>query len=713
MIYYINPESIPSANGIYKFKKEAEIKNDCKGTINIFASTRYILYINDKYVCEGPCTSPAQLRYYDSVEYDFKKGICNIEIKVMHTTTSLSTVCKTPLPEIVFEAIAGDETIVSDDSWKCFYMSSYNLVRFAMRSLPPFEQVVAEKDDIELKVVNRDACVFKKDGGLIGGGAALSYYLVERPIPMIYPGKEVGIKSIKSGEGFVEYDAGVYITSKVKFDIAKNSKVKIIYSECYEFSDGKRKRDDTSGTLDGYFDTVTTGNEDFIYEPFSYRAFRFIRIEGDVDAIKGIKANRINYPYEINGSFECSDASFNEMQKVSQNTLLCCAHDMIVDCPYYEQQQYQFDSFVQAAATYRMTSDRRLIKKMIDDFAMSQMPDGLLLSVAPSASVVQLIPSYSLMWIMILKDYLENTADTEFVKRYTGVMDAVLEYFARKVSDKGYISSDSKYWNFFDWVPEWHIGTRNGIVPVSDDEAHTLYNMYYAYVLLCASYICEKIGRKGLALEYKTRWQEMADIIKKHCYHDKKQMFKDGSNTETFSMHTIIWAVLSDVVTGDEAKALLEKLSSPGISKATFSMNYFLFRALEKYDLYKNALPYFNDWQIMLDNNCTTWCENPDSPRSECHGWSSSPLCEFSSNFLGVKTGLDDEIVIKPFLGNLSYAKGNVPHRLGDVYVSWTVNKGVFNIEIKSLKVNKKLIMPNGDIHTFCDEKASFECVVE
>ena len=133
-------------------------------------------------------------------------------------------------------------------------------------------------------------------------------------------------------------------------------------------------------------------------------------------------------------------------------------------------------------------------------------------------------------------------------------------------------------------------------------------------------------------------------------------------------------------------------------------MNFFLFRALEKCGCYDMAKKYFGGWQKMIDLGCTTWCENPDDPRSECHGWSAAPLYEFSANVLGVKYSFDDEIIIKPVTLGLDFAKGCVPTRFGTISVEWTNADNKFNIKIDSPNgVVKKLITPDGKTHTFTD----------
>ncbi len=106
----------------------------------------------------------------------------------------------------------------------------------------------------------------------------------------------------------------------------------------------------------------------------------------------------------------------------------------------------------------------------------------------------------------------------------------------------------------------------------------------------------------------------------------------------------------------------------------------------------------------MIDLGCTTWCENPDDPRSECHAWSCAPLYEFSANVLGVKYSLGDEITIAPQTMGLASAAGVVLTRFGAVSVEWANHDGRFNIKIISPEnVEKNLLLPNEKRYVFTD----------
>lgn len=713
MAYYISPKGAVPDSGFYEFEKTVSVSENSVFTVNIFASSRYILYINHKYICEGPCRGDSETRYYDSVKTDFNAGENHILVKVLHQTKNFTSVFKTEKPVLLFEAVSEKEHFLSDKTWGCSLLENhkpfYDKSPFlppgaeATSFLPPSEEISAEVKKAALEAeevfffenINLD---FSENCSYNRFGISLMESVTKRPIPMIYPAEEISLSIVKEGENFMELDAGEYTTARVYFDFAKNADIKIIYSECYEFEDGKRLRDDTSGFLNGYFDIVHTKDTDFHYETFWFRAFRYIRIETNNPkaALKSIKARRISYPLDIKGSFTCSDESYNKMVPVSYNTLLCCMHEIFVDCPHYEQQQYIMDSAIECAVLRCISPDVKMIKKCIADFAQSQHKNGLLSANYPS-TYIQIIPGFSIFWIDLLKDYLNYSADIEFVKNYTGVMDRILLYFDSQFEKNGCVTT-SPYWDYVDWVPTWYDGT----IPVKEGEAITIYNLYYAYGLKCAAYICEKTGRFGLADEYKDRYEKLKKAINERCFDESRNLYRDGSQTATYSAHTIVWAILSEVVPKDKEKELASHLFDKDISKCSFSMNYYVFRALEKCGMYHKAETVLSDWQKMLDWHCTTWCENPDNPRSECHAWSSAPVYEFSTNILGVKHTFEDIITIKPYTGSLKFAKGVVSTRHGEVSVNWENSESGFKISIKAPdNIEKQLTLPSGETHIF------------
>ena len=709
----ISPTSLCADMGIYEFTKEIDLEKGGLGTIRIFASTRYTLYINGKYICEGPCRSSSDIRYYDEVQSDaFVSGKNTIAVRVMHVTgiEIFSSAMKSNYPMVIFRADIDGVEIETDTSWKCDFISSTRLVdantmynRIAP-FIPPYEDVTYPEERIALDVAEAGACDFDLEERNVYG-VGKPYYLFPRPIPMIYPQEPVVLKVVNSGEGFIELDVGEYTTAKMEFDIVGAANIKMLYAECYQFGAKKYLRDDIRGELLGAYDVVSTV-EDTTYSPYWFRAFRFVRIESDnLSAIREVRAYRVNYPFDITGGFECSDANYNKMWDVSINTLKCCTHEIYVDCPHFEQQQYVMDSAIESAVTMRLTHDLAMVRKCIAEFAASQQPSGLLCANYP-CTYTQIIPGFSFFFVFLLKDYLDYSADVEFAARYTGVIDKIFACFDTQVREKGYVTN-SLFWDYQDWVDGWF----KGMSPVPEGEAIAIYNMYYACALKEAAYIFRKAGRSLVADEYMQRYEYIKKTINDLCYDYDKGMYRDGAGCDTYCVHTAVWAILGDLVPEGEMSRVSACISDMSISRASFSMNYYLFRAMEKCGRYDYAKELISGWQTMLDNHCTTWCENPGDPRSECHAWSCAPVHEFSSHILGVKYSFDNEICIQPETLGLDFARGTVPTRHGFVSIDWKIENGKFSLKVTAPEgIVKNILLPDGSEHRFDGAEAEFSC---
>lgn len=701
-VSYIMPVADCLPAGMYDFVKTVELDRDEEYTINIYTSGRYLLSINGEYVCEGPCKNHQFVRYYDTVKTKaLKKGRNEIKITVMHINDGFryTTVFQRPLPEAVFEAKSQTNSIVTDTSWVCRRDNRYTFNFDGGRYIPPYERADYSMGHTEYTVCTNNMFYIDFDKGVeTTYGHPTGEILEPRPIPMLFPNEDISFTVVKSGDNFIELDAGVYTTARVSFEFNSPIDAKITYAECYTFPEGKSMRDDTTGEIKGYFDTIKT-TEKTTYSPFWWRAFRYIRIDADniKEAFGGVKANFWHYPVDIVSDFRCSDEYFNKMYDISINTMLCCTHDTFYDCPYYEQQQYVMDSAIEASVLMRMSHDKRIIRKSIDEFAASQESTGLILANYPSTNR-QVIPGFAFFWVFMLYDYMVYSKDIAFAKKHISTMDKVFTYFDTNLSPDGLILK-SIYWDFVDWVPIW--GDK-GVPRVSDGEPMTIFNMYYAYALLCGEEICRRAGRTGLADEYRERYTALKKAIKAHCYDTSRGLYSDGRPGSGYSAHTIMWAIIAELEKGDDAKAIAKHLNDKDIEKSTFSMSYYLFRALEKCGMTDEIFNNLDGWKKMIDLHCTSWCENPDSPRSECHAWSSAPLYELSANVLGVKVGIDDEIIISPSTAGLTFAKGTVPTRFGNVAVNWTNTDNNFNIKITAPEgVTKRVILPDGSEKSF------------
>lgn len=709
MSFWICADEHPTETHLYYFTHTFSAAPGATLTARSCGDTRYRLLLNGHPVCEGPCQGSSYVRYYEESDLTpfLLPGENTLTAEVLYAQEgSFISVYRGSRPAFWLDgcltAPDGDRhPLGTDDSWECTREDAVGFyhVPGVHTSVPPFEEVRGAS--VRTPVQTRQ--MYEPDLGGKGYnifGLREYYPLTPRPIPQMETGEPHPFTVLRRGDGWMELDAGAYTTAKVSFGFtaAAGACVKIIYAECVSVADaeGNRRKElrdawnDPAARMEGVYDTVYATGERQSFSPFWYRAFRFVRLEFPADA--GFEPDVMTfapyfYPMDVTGSFFCSDGRLNRMWDISRNTVLCCTHEMYVDCPYYEQQQYDMDSCLEMLFTFRLTSDARMPLKSLTDLAHSQMADGMLQANYPSTGV-QIIPDFTLFWVLMLREYLRyagtDGAACEPVRALTGTMDKALGVFENYMTDSGLIGP-TPYWPFVDWVPGWQVGVPDG----GREEPLTVTCLMYAAALRAGAEICRTLGRAERAAEYERRAAAMIDRVNVLCYDADAGLYRNTPSRREFSQHTTLWAVLSGAVRGEEAGALVDRTFDGHVPVAvcTFSMNHYLFRALEmagRYEAYAPRL--LEGWQRMLDLHCTTWCENPDSPRSECHGWSSAPIYEFSRMVLGAFPTRDgwSHVSVQPCPPEgLSFAEGSVPTPYGDLFIRWERRDGDFTLTVR------------------------------
>lgn len=696
---WICADERPKKTGFYDFHKTIVLHGTASVRIQACADTRYQLRVNNTLVCEGPCQGSEYVRYYETVQIPqeiLQDGENDLWVRVLYMgENQFISVYRESRPALWLRGevedadgkweFRSDRTweILRDDATGTHYCPGIHI------SVAPFEDHAAFPHLTPVPV--REMYETDEDRSCFNiFGLRELYPLAPRPIPDMRTHEKRDLRILRKGDGFIELDTGRYTTAKVSIRChGKNGgNVRIVYAECMaqKQPDGsliKEIRDDENGVFADtcVWDTLQTNGGETAFSPFWYRAFRYMRIEYDDPTFVLDEASYADYFYPVDhiGNFVCSDETYNEMWKISENTVKCCMHEIYVDCPFYEQQQYDMDSALEALFTYRMTGDTRMQKKCITDMAHSQLPDGMLQANYPSVGM-QVIPNFSLFWIFMLRDYLLYTGDDAFVRQHTGTMDKILEGFHATENEQGLLSP-TPYWHFVDWVPGWHVGVPAG----GWDEPLTVSNLMYAAALGAGAWIARAVGRPHLSGEYLERQQTVNQNTVLHCYDTEKGLFRNTPTRAEYSEHTTLWAILSGAVSGNEASALMDRTrNTADVARCTFSMNHYMFRALEmsnRYDALADRL--MDGWRQMMDLHCTSWCETPGNCRSECHGWSSAPLYELSAMYLGIQPETPGfaSVIIRPHRNGLRFAKGTVPTPQGPIHVEWTVEKDTLTLD--------------------------------
>ncbi|MEP6467445.1 MAG: alpha-L-rhamnosidase C-terminal domain-containing protein, partial [Parafilimonas sp.] len=186
---------------------------------------------------------------------------------------------------------------------------------------------------------------------------------------------------------------------------------------------------------------------------------------------------------------------------------------------------------------------------------------------------------------------------------------------------------------------------------------------------------------------YEAQINQLKKIIKEKYWDDDKKLFSDTKEKKYFSQHANALAILTNVITGNEAHELGNKLLvDTSLTKASVYFKYYVYQALTKAGFGNDYLNWLGIWKQNLAMGLTTWAEIDDinKARSDCHAWGSSPNIELYRIVLGIDTDAPGfaKVKIEPHLGTLTSASGEIPHPNGNIKASYILQNGKWNIEI-------------------------------
>jgi hypothetical protein len=496
---------------------------------------------------------------------------------------------------------------------------------------------------------------------------------------------------------YVVFDAGKLVTAYPQLELegGEGAAVEIMYAEAPSLNFAKERRDVLGDKrVEGYNDIYITRAGRQVYEPFFHRCFWYVRVAVKTPVpltIRGLKYRWTGYAFPERGRFECSDATLNKIWQVGWYTARLCAHETYEDCPYYEQLQYVGDARIQALVTYSASGDTRLPAQAIRQIGASRLPEGLTYARYPS-HLYQVIPGFSLIWVLMLDDYYLYTGDLDLVRENAAGIYSVLRFFDKYQTDKGFIAN-LPYWNFHDWNFK-----HNGEPPASK-ENDTLTTLLYKGALDAGTRMFTALGDPDEANRFRERSRTVARAINQYAWSELEGLYTDGIATNSLSRHVNIDAVLFDVADQERSARIAQRLfTDPKLLDVTFYYAYYEHQAADKLGQPQRIIDDLARWKAMLDMGTSTWWETPGRPRSECHAWSAAPTHELMQQILGVRPTQPGfaRVQIRPFPAQLDWAKGTVPTPKGDIEVGWK-RQPEFELQLTlPAGVEADIILPDG-----------------
>lgn len=725
--WIMHPTVQPQDHAMILFRKSFDVQaKPAKFVVHVSADNHYRLFVNGKYITRGPARGDISHWFYETLdlaEY-LQAGKNVIAAEVVNWGPKRSFSYFSQMTSFIMQGESDAEKIVntSGGSWKCLQNQAFNAkmvnwmtdrstIDFGLYVGNPTDSIMGAKYPWgwETRDYNDSAWLLAKwcdiaggrdsqhAGGILYSGGKL---LIPRRVGLLKEEKVPfdGIRrssGMEATDNFIKGTGSLTIPANKKVSIlidqgvetmgypellvsgGKDARIQAMYAEnlIVKIKSPKGNRDEIDGKyMVGIKDVfIPDGGKSRLFKPTYIRAFRYIQLDIETKNTSLIIENYTNVacnaPIEQKAEFEAGHPLLSWIMDAGWRTVSICAQDYLLSDAYYEQMQYTGDSRVHNLSLLTLSGDDRLTRNALIQFDQSRIPEGLTYACYPNPFHL-IIPSYSLIWIDQVHDYLMWKDDKAFISGFELGIQSVLHWFEQKMQSNG-LMGKMDWWGALAWPRHY----KNGEPPTIYEGNNTLYTLHYAYTLRHAADIFEYLGKTAQAAEYRQRAVQICEAVNRLCK-NQDGFYTESPDNKQVSQITNLLAILAEATTSDEAKTLMGKLLEPKdwFGQVDLFLHLYLFEAMNKtsyQDKFKSEL---SEWQLMKDRRMSGFAEVPlewgeENQRSECHPWSSSPnvflfktVCGINPTSTGHKT-----VEIAPSFGGLTSIKAVYPHPLGNI----------------------------------------------
>lgn len=418
---------------------------------------------------------------------------------------------------------------------------------------------------------------------------------------------------------------------------------------------------------------------------FGQTGFRFLRIDTtDENAeilLKAVVAAVDTDTREEIGSFECDDALVNDIWTTAAYTLrLCLQNGMLWDGIKRDRLVWIGDLYPEVRAANCLFGDIPETLRCLD-FSMKQ---------APLPLYINAMPTYSLWWIINLREAYQASGDKEAIAPYISYAKGILEQIiCPAVAEDGSVSYS---FNYIDWPScaqegedkheEREEERHAGVAYLTTVTLQALKSLLVAFgedTSLCEEVLL-KIEKKSYHIDIYKQIAALGAWAGKTDECLKTTLMRGGANgLSTFQSYPILTAV-ANFGEYDAALSMMKEYYGGMLSVG--------------------ATTFWEDFDLEWLDNCTRLDEMPVEGKKDihgdygkfcyksfrhsfCHAWSAGVIPYLVETVAGIKLegAGTQRVIITPHLSGLKHVKVKFPTKYGILTVEHTLQA---NGEVKT-----------------------------
>jgi hypothetical protein len=416
------------------------------------------------------------------------------------------------------------------------------------------------------------------------------------------------------------------------------------------------------------------------------RAWRFLTLHLDAGGeceVLGLRAEGAQAPFNVVGSFNCSDPDLERIWEISEHTLRLCRQRYIEDGVKRDGLLWAGDYRVAFLASILLDPDPALPAACLRMMAASRRPDGRLPACAirggggwsrdelPYLSSGLVDPNGFLgNWVLVNYE-ADFVASLYEYALYTGDLDLVDKLWPEaKDILAGVIATDLSTLPDEARMIDLYTDTRPDIGDMI--KLHAALEMQVAEALLHAGRLAGLLGDEAGARHYQVEYRRRVDTWK-----------GERRSAALANWNPLDAAILAEALAGGYAGDTIADLRGRGVQipRSGFAA-FWHFTALWKLGHDRLAMEHLKSWYApMLKSRATTTWEvsQPEwdrlrfrrdiPPYSHAHSWSAGPCWLFPAYILGIQpiTPGFGEVRVAPQASGLEWARGTVPTPHGPI----------------------------------------------
>lgn len=615
------------------FRKKFSVSGDISdATIKITADDYFKLYINGKFVTQGPPPSYPFAYYYMELPIDgfLKAGENTIAVHTLYQGLINRVFVSGDNRESLWAKVmaCGKVVCATDESWKCRISGAYSPIGIVGYDTQYTELFDSRAEEIGFEKETFDDAKWEK----AEVKKYNDYKLLKSPILPLEIYEVEPEKTVKTESGYI-YDFGReaigYLVVKAK---GKRGDV-IIVRQGEELNDDGSVRFELRSNCVYEEKWILSGKED-VLDQFDYKGFRYAELIVPEGAeITDVKFRIRHYPFAKKADYKHIGEDFDKIIELCVNTIKYGTQEILPDCPTREKGQYLGDFCVSGRAQAILTGDTTFLKKGILDFCRTSFICKGLMSVSTS-SYMQEIADYGLIFPSLVLWTYNFDGDKEFLIATEPTIRGMHEYFSAFDRGDGLIEKLYGQWNLVDWPANLRDGYDFPLPKPVGDGVHNVLNALWIGFLKAVNEIEEIAGNKRLADVERT-----IKAFYKAFYSEEEGLFCDSENKTHSAVQSSIFPLLFGIYGNDEnLKArLVKKIYDKKLNSMGVYMAYFALAALVTAGEKEKALELTldkNAWLNMIKEGATTtfeaWGKGQKWNTSLFHPWAVAPLIIFN-----------------------------------------------------------------------------------